>query len=55
MCIRDRECEDKKIMFRYRIDKECINIIDDFDLSLLLMNSLYNAISNISTYKTKII
>lgn len=49
------ECEDKNIIFRYRIDKECINLVDDFDLSLLLMNSLENAISNIAHNGQKII
>ncbi|MEG0034891.1 MAG: GHKL domain-containing protein [Bacilli bacterium] len=41
------DCADLGIEFKYKIDSSCIMYFSEFDLALLLLNSLSNAIENI--------
>lgn len=43
------QCIDKKIIFTYTIDKNCLGYIDVFDISILLLNAIDNSIENISS------
>lgn len=48
------QCNDLNISFSYTIDKNALNIIQEMDMSLLLLNSLENAVENISTNNKRI-
>ncbi len=48
------ECSKKKIHFTYNIETSYLSCINDFDLSLIFLNSLSNAIENIDS-KNRII
>ena len=49
------ECEKLGIIFRYIIDEQIFPYVDNFDISIILMNGLENAIENISNKDKKII
>lgn len=43
------QCIDEKIVFTYNIDKNCLDYMNVFDTSILLINAIDNAIENISS------
>lgn len=45
---KELQCKDKGISFQYTINRQCVQTINEIDLSLLLINSLDNAIENVS-------
>lgn len=48
------DCADLKIEFKYRIDPSFIKYFREFDIAVLLLNLLSNAIENIDTVEKKI-
>ena len=45
---KELQCKEKNISFHYTINRQCISLMNEVDLALLLINSLDNAIENIA-------
>lgn len=48
------ECSSMQIKFTYNVDTSCFARINDYDLSLILLNALSNAIENVDPYDKSI-
>lgn len=54
LSLKNLQCSDEKISFSYTIEKNALSIIKEMDMALILLNTLDNAIENVSNSDKKI-